>query len=37
MDWDTLADFSWGSVETDFMFMAKCGPEVSHSLKLEAP
>jgi len=27
MDWDTLADFSWGSVETDFMFMAKCGPE----------
>ena len=28
MDWDTLGDFAWGSVETDFMTIAKCGPEV---------
>jgi len=27
MDWDTLGDFAWGSVETDFMTIAKCGPE----------
>ena len=29
MDWDTLTDHQWGSVETDFMTIAKHGPEVS--------
>ena len=28
MDWDTLTDFQWGSVETEFMTVAKFSPEV---------
>jgi len=29
MDWDTLGNYGWGSVETDFMTMSTCSPEVS--------
>ena len=29
MDWDTLGNYGWGSVETDFMTMSICSPEVS--------
>ena len=30
MDWDTLTDFQWGSVETDFMTVAKFSPETGN-------
>ena len=30
MDWDTLTDFQWGSVETDFMTIAKFSPETGN-------
>ena len=29
MDWEKLADVAWGTIETDFMLMAKCAPEVN--------
>ncbi len=28
MDWSTLGNYAWGSVETDFMTVCKYGPEV---------
>lgn len=31
MEWSTLTSYPWGSVETDFMTVATCGPEVSTS------
>jgi len=30
MDWDTLTDFQWGSVETEFMTVAKFSPETGN-------
>ena len=33
MDWDTLASFPWGSIETESMTVAKCGPETGGEWK----